>query len=103
MGMFGGGAAAGGWSQGIGGQSMGPRGGNRTDGWDDEYLGKVYDAEVAKKVWPYLVEYKKFALIAFVTMLVTAGCAFVVPLLVGFAVEAGVKGDSTKVGWLCAA
>lgn len=103
MGMFGGGAAAGGWSQGIGGQSMGPRGGNRTDGWDDEYLGKVYDAEVARKVWPYLIAYKKQALISFMTMLVTAGCAFTVPLLVGFAVTAGVKGDSTRVGWLCAA
>ena len=46
--MFGG-AGAGGWSSGIGGQSNGPRAARSSDGWDDEYLGKVYDAEVVQR------------------------------------------------------
>jgi ATP-binding cassette, subfamily B, multidrug efflux pump len=100
--MFGGGAAAGGWSQGIGGQNMGPRGARTTDGWDDDYLGKVYDAKVARRVWPYLTLYKKQAGIAFAMMILSAGTAFTLPLIVGFAVTAGVKGDSTRVEWLCA-
>ena len=75
MGMWGG-AGAGGWSQGIGGQANGPRGARTTDGWDDDYLGKVYDADVVKRVWPYLIEYKKQAGIAFACMLISAATAF---------------------------
>ena len=48
MGMWGGGGAAG-WSTNIGGG----RGGGTSrgsDGWDDEYLGKVYDAKVVSRV-----------------------------------------------------
>ena len=37
MGFWGGGAGAGGWSQGIGGQAMGPRAARNSDGWDDDY------------------------------------------------------------------
>ncbi len=101
--MFGGGAAAGGWSSGIGGQAMGPRAGRNSDGWDDEYLGKAYDAEVVRRVWPYLREFKLQAALAFAMMLVAAGTAFAQPLIVGFAVTAGVKGNATLVEWLCAA
>jgi len=100
--MFGG-AGAGGWSSGIGGQAMGPRAGRNSDGWDDEYLGKAYDAEVMKRAWPYLIMFKKQALIAFLMMLLSASTAFAQPLLIGWAVTAGVNGHTTKVEWLCAA
>ena len=63
MAMFGG-AGAGGWSTGIGGQSMGPRSGRNSDGWDDEYLGKAYDAQVVRRILPYLKPYKLQAAIA---------------------------------------
>lgn len=100
--MFGG-AGAGGWSSGIGGQANGPRGSRNSDGWDDEYLGKAYDAEVMRRAWPYLIMFKKQALVAFLMMLLSAGTAFVQPLLVGFAITAGVKGNTTEVYWLCGA
>src|SRR5665213_534324 len=100
--MFGG-AGAGGWSSGIGGQSMGPRAARNSDGWDDEYLGKAYDAEVMKRAWPYLIMFKKQALIAFLMMLLSASTAFAQPLLIGWAVTASVNGHTTKVEWLCAA
>lgn len=100
--MFGGAGAAG-WSQGIGGQANGPRAARNSDGWDDDYLGKVYDAKVVQRVWPYLLEWKAQAAISFVMMLLTAATAFVQPLVVGMAVTAGVEGDATKVKWLCVA
>lgn len=102
MGMWGG-SSAGGWSQGIGGQSQGPRGIRNSDGWDDDYLGKVYDADVVRRAWPYFIEYKFQAILAFSMMLITAAAAFAQPLLVGAAVEAGVNHNATLVMWLCIA
>ncbi|HSE44746.1 MAG TPA: hypothetical protein VLA89_05405, partial [Gemmatimonadales bacterium] len=65
MGMWGG-AGAGGWSSGIGGQNMGAMRGRNADGWDDEYLGKVYDAQVVRRILPYIKEYKLQAITAFI-------------------------------------
>jgi hypothetical protein len=100
MGFWGGGAGAGGWSQGIGGQQNGPRsgaGGRGYDGWDDDYLGKVYDAQVVRRLIPYLMEYKGLAILAFSSMVVTAVASFLQPLFVGLTVEAGVRGDTDRV------
>src|SRR5512147_1741352 len=100
MGMFGG-AGAGGWSTGIGGQAMGPqRAGRNADGWDDEYLGKVYDAKVVQRILPYLKPYKKQAVLAFICMVVSAITSFLQPLLIGMTVKAGVNGDTNRVWWL---
>jgi len=99
MAMFGGGAA-GGWSTGIGGQTVGPQRGRGSDGWDDEYLGKVYDAQVIKRILPYLKPYKKQAIIAFICMAVSAISSFLQPLLIGLTVKAGVEGDTTRIWWL---
>ena len=65
MGMWGGGAGAGGWSSGIGGQMNGPRGNRGADNWDDDALGKVYDAQVVRRIMPYLAAYKPQAALAF--------------------------------------
>jgi ATP-binding cassette, subfamily B, multidrug efflux pump len=102
MGMWGG-AGAGGWSQGIGGQAMGPRAGRSSDGWDDEYLGKVYDAEVARRIIPYLAEFKLQASIAVSMMILSAAAAMLQPLLIGFAVTAGLNGDTHAILILCGA
>ncbi|MFN8618096.1 MAG: ABC transporter ATP-binding protein [Dehalococcoidia bacterium] len=99
MAMFGGGAA-GGWSTGIGGQTVGPQRGRGSDGWDDEYLGKVYDAQVIKRILPYLKPYKTQAIIAFICMAVSAISSFLQPLLIGLTVKAGVEGDTTRIWWL---
>lgn len=101
MGMWGGGAGAGGWSQGIGGQANGPRAARNSDGWDDDYLGKVYDAQVVRRVWPYLAEFKLQAALAFSMMIIFAASSFAAPLLIGFAVEAGIHHNGERVAWLC--
>ncbi|OAI39876.1 hypothetical protein AYO38_06795 [bacterium SCGC AG-212-C10] len=101
MGMFGGGAGAGGWSTGIGGQAMGPhRASRNADGWDDDNLGKMYDAEVVKRLVPYLKDYKLLASMAFISMVVQAATSFIQPLLIGYTVKAGVNHDTERVYWM---
>ena len=90
MGMFGGGGQAGGWSQGIGGQGGQQPHRRGADGWDEEYLGKVYDAEVVRRVFPYLKEYKIHAAISLVTMTIAAR------LIAGFYHPRSDQGSSRK-------
>ena len=101
MGMFGGGGAAGGYSQGIGGQGVGAgnrgQGGRGADGWDDEYLGKPYDAEVVRKMLPYLAEQKTLVSLAFFFMVVTAISIFIQPLLLGLTIDAGISGETGRI------
>ncbi|MBN9493948.1 hypothetical protein J0H33_11465 [bacterium] len=97
MGFWGGGSGAGGWSQGLGGQSMGPRSGRNSDGWDDEYLGKVYDAEVVRRVVPYIAEWKRHAFVAFGTMVLYSVTTFIAPLIIGLIITAGLNHDKQKV------
>ena len=97
---FWGGSGAGGWSTGIGGQAGmgGMRGtGRGTDGWDDEYLGKVYDAQVVRRLIPYLGQYKGRASLAFACMVITALAQFLQPLFIGLTVKAGVEHDERLV------
>ena len=94
---FWGGAGAGGWSSGIGGQHGGMRGGRGADGWDEEYLGKAYDAEVVRRIFPYLKQYKPQAVLAFISMLMFAAAQFVSPLFIGLTVKAGASGDEHRV------
>ena len=96
MGMWGGGGAAG-WSTNIGGGRMGGGSGRGADGWDDDYLGKVYDAEVIRRLRPYLRPYKRQVVLAFLAMCVQATTSYLQPLLVGLAVEAGVRHDQRQV------
>ena len=100
MGMWGG-AGAGGWSSGIGGQPGGPLGrammGRGADGWDDEYLGKVYDAKVVRRILPYLAEYKLQAVIAVACMVLSALASFFQPLLIGLTVQAGINHDTGRI------
>ena len=103
MGMWGGGAGAGGWSQGIGGQAGGPRANRSYDGWDEDYLGKVYDAKVIRRLVPYLAQYKLQAFTAFSMMVITALTTFLQPLLAGLAVKAGVQRDTEQLAWLTGA
>jgi ATP-binding cassette subfamily B protein len=94
---FWGGAGAGGWSQGIGGQGQGIRGGRGADGWDEEYLGKAYDAEVVRRLIPYLKPYKPQAFLAFAAMMMFAIAQFVSPLIIGLTVKAGAEGNEDRV------
>ena len=94
MTLWGGGGAQG-WSQGIGGQ-----GGLRTaDGWDEDYLGKVYDAEVVRRLLPYMAEYKVHAIGSLVLMVITSISQFIQPLFIGLVVRAALLGDTNGVLW----
>ncbi len=96
--VMGGGGMAGGWSQNIGG--VGGGAGTRprsADGWDEETFGDVYNAEVVKRMFPYLKEYKFHAIISFFTMLITAVAQFTQPLIVGLIVKSGIQGDTHGV------
>ena len=60
MGMFGGGGGAGGWSQGIGGGGGGMQLRTRgADSWDEDYLGKVYDADRVMYLRNYLTHLQR--------------------------------------------
>lgn len=94
-----GGAGAGGWSMGIGGQGMGPMRSRGSDGWDEDYLGKAYDADVVRRLFPYLKQYKPQVGLAFLCMVVFAACNFLQPFLIGLSVLAAGRGETDQV-WL---
>ena len=98
MGMWGGGGAAG-WSQNIGGGRGGGHGpvSRGADGWDDDALGKVYDAEMMKRLRPYLRPYKRKIVLAFLAMSAQSTTTYIQPAIIGLSVEAGVRGDERRV------
>src|SRR4051812_31462043 len=102
MAMWGGGGAAG-WSSNIGGGGGRHGGGgggggvHGADGWDDEYLGKVYDAEVVRRVGPYLRPYRSMVAFAFVGMVLQSIANYSQPFLVALTVKAGVEGNQNAV------
>ena len=89
------GGGAGGWSQGM----AGPSGPHRrsADGWDEDYLGKVYDAEVVRRLLPYMKEWKFHAYMSLFLLVITAVSQFIQPLLIGFITEAALRGDTGDV------
>src|SRR5438094_6784305 len=95
--MGGGGGQAGGWSQNIAGQGGMIPARRNTDGWDEEYLGSVYDAEVVKRLMPYIKEYKLYAIISMITMVLSSVAQYTQPLLIGLIVKSGIKGNETDV------
>ncbi len=96
MAMFGGGQA-GGWSTNIGGGGGGGPMRRGADGWDEDYLGKVYDGEVVSRLIPYLMEYKAHAIGSLLLMIVTSVTQFLQPLFIGLTVGAAVNGDQRMV------
>jgi ATP-binding cassette subfamily B protein len=85
MGMFHG---PGGWSgHGPGGQRQASYLKRSADGWDDEELGRVYDHTVVRRLAPYLLPYKKQAVVATLAMIVFAVATRVQPFLIGLAID----------------
>ncbi len=87
-----GGGGAGGWSGG------GPGGGGRgrTDGWDYEELGKVYDPTLFRRLIPFLRPYKLRVAIAFLTMIVHAITSYAQPFVMGVATTQLVENPNTE-------
>ncbi|MCY4391744.1 MAG: ABC transporter ATP-binding protein [Chloroflexi bacterium] len=97
MGMWGGGGA-GGYSSGIGGQRGNMRGGNRgSDGWDEEYLGKPYDAEVVRKMIPYLKHRRRALILAFACMLIVSVSIYVPAFFIAKATADALTGDASRI------
>ncbi|MFN8559134.1 MAG: ABC transporter ATP-binding protein [Dehalococcoidia bacterium] len=85
MGMWGGGAA-GGWSS--SGTAMGPGAFRRgMDGWNDDELGKVFDARVVRRLMPYLRRYRLRVALSLAGVIGFALCSFLQPLIIGFAIN----------------
>ncbi len=86
MGMWGG-HSAGGWSaqHGPGARTTQLR--RSTDGWDDDELGKLYDQEVMRRLFPYLRPYKRQAVTAMLAMLVFALASGVQPYLISLVID----------------
>ena len=97
MSMWGGTSAAG-WGgrgsmhEGGGRRSGGP--GGRTDGWDYEELGNIYDWELIKRLVPYITPYKGRVVLVLIAMVITAIAQYTQPFIIGKGLEAAVRGSS---------
>src|SRR6266571_7005679 len=96
MGMWGGpggggGGMAGGWSRETsvfsGGAGRGSSYGRGLDGWNDEELGQVIDPKVVRRLFPYLLQHGRLALLAFVAVVLWAALYYTEPYLIGAAVN----------------
>src|SRR5690606_16044576 len=61
---------------------------------------KVYDAQVVRRLLPYLKEYKPQVSLAFICMVLTAVSSYAQPALIALTVKAGIEHDTTRVWWL---
>ncbi len=77
----------GGGAQGWSGDTMRGSRNGRTDGWDYEELGKVYDPSILKRLWPYVTTFRWQALTALGGMLVYSLTSYAQPFIMGLAVE----------------
>ena len=88
---FWGGAHAGGWSHGQSGPAK--QGLRRSDRWEDEELGKVYDRQVMARFLPYLKPYRRQAGLALGGMFLFAAASYTQPYLIGLAIDKAQQAD----------
>ncbi|HLZ70500.1 MAG TPA: ABC transporter ATP-binding protein [Dehalococcoidia bacterium] len=98
MGFMGGGGAAGGWSQSLTSGNHGFRRG--MDGWNDDELGKLYDAKVVGRLGKYIKPYKWRMTLSIIGVLGFALTSYAQPLLIGLAIDAVRKGDGARLDFL---
>ncbi|HUV05151.1 MAG TPA: ABC transporter ATP-binding protein [Armatimonadota bacterium] len=65
--------------------------------YDDEVLGKAFDARLTRRALVFVLPYKKQLGIALAAMLVTAGTALVSPHLMQVAIDDGIKAENVRV------
>lgn len=82
-----GGGQAGGWS----GDQRGVRGGRAVDGWDYAELGRVYEPDLVKRLFPFLGPYKVQTIVATIAMLVFAIASYAQPYVMAVATESIVE------------
>ena len=84
-----------------GGMGGGMFHGAREGGADEEVFGRVYDQRVVWRMIPYMLPYKRLALIATLAMLVYTGSLVAIPYLIKWGVDGFiVGGDSADFGGL---
>ncbi|MEE8421300.1 MAG: ABC transporter ATP-binding protein [Dehalococcoidia bacterium] len=98
MGMWGGGGSAAGWGgrgsmHDAGGRARGG-GAGRSDGWDYEELGKIYDWRLIKRLVPYVTPYKGRVVLVLIAMLLTAIAQYAQPYIIGKGLESALRGAS---------
>ncbi|MXZ63528.1 MAG: ABC transporter ATP-binding protein, partial [Chloroflexi bacterium] len=82
-----GGGNAGGWS----GDQRGVQRGRAVDGWDYAELGRVYEPDLVKRLFPFLGPYKVQAIVATIAMLVFAIASYAQPYVMAVATESIVE------------
>ena len=78
-----GGGQAGGWS----GDQRGVQRGRAVDGWDYDELGRVYDPDLVKRLFPFIRPYRKHAIVATISMLVFAIASYAQPFVMARATQ----------------
>src|SRR5438105_4623094 len=95
MGFMGGGGMAGGWSSSL--TSSGPSFRRGMDGWNDEELGKLYDAKVVSRLGAYLGPYRWRLTLSIIGVVGFAFTSYMQPLLIGLAIDAIRKQDTSRL------
>jgi ATP-binding cassette, subfamily B, multidrug efflux pump len=85
MAYWGGGGAAG-WSGGGPGEQAGGARRGRTDGWDYDELGKVYDPALFARLIPFIAPFKWRAITALIAMIVYSATSYAQPWIMGRAI-----------------
>jgi ATP-binding cassette subfamily B protein len=71
--------------------------------FDDEILGKAFDARLTRKSLAFLKPYKRQILAALVSMLVVSAAALAAPKILQIAIDSGIKlGNARILGEMCA-
>ncbi len=86
MAYWGGGGAAG-WSGGGPGEGPGGARRGRTDGWDYDELGKVYDPALFRRVLPFIGPFKFRAIVAVISMIVYSATSYAQPYVIGRGIQ----------------
>ena len=82
-----GGGQAGGWS----GDQRGVQRGRPVDGWDYADLGRVYEPDLVKRLFPFLKPYKVQTIVATIAMLVFAVASYAQPYVMAVATQSIVE------------
>ncbi len=85
MAYWGGGGPSG-WSGGGPGEGGGGRRG-RTDGWDYDELGKVYDPALFRRLLPFMAPFKGRAILAVIAMTIYSATSYAQPYVIGRGIE----------------
>ena len=92
MGMWGGGTSAAGWG-GRGSWDGGGGRGGRSDGWDYQELGNLYDWRLLKRLLPYLAPYRGRVILVLIAMVGTAIAQYSQPYIIGKGLEQAIRSN----------